>query len=126
MTDVDLILAALTAGATAGISDTASSVIRDAYAGLREAIRHRLAQQGKGAVQALDGDKSKPEVWQPRLREELLRAGLDQDERIVAVARELLAHLRLSDEQSAGYVVNLRDAKGLQVGDHNTQTNTFS
>jgi hypothetical protein len=64
MTGVELIVAALAAGAAAGVTDATTSAIGDAYAGLKRLLSRRLA-----------------------------------------AARRLLS---------------------LVVGDHNTQTNTFS
>ncbi|WP_314613865.1 hypothetical protein [Streptomyces stackebrandtii] len=41
MTGVELILAALATGAAAGVSESAGGAVRDAYAGLRDALRLR-------------------------------------------------------------------------------------
>jgi len=118
---VDLIVTALTAGAAAGITDTASNAIRDAYATLSQLVRRRLTDRGGQAV-ALDAEETDPAVWETRLRAELTGTGVDHDDQVLAAAQELLARLEAPATQ---YRVDLRDAKGVQVGDHNTQTNHF-
>ena len=42
MTEVELVAAALAAGASAGLTDTARGAVQDLYTGLREAVRRRL------------------------------------------------------------------------------------
>jgi hypothetical protein len=70
MTDLDLITAALAAGAGAGVSDVAKAGVRDAYDALRALLRRRLTG-GTGA--SLEG------------------SGVDRDEEILAAARQVLA-----------------------------------
>jgi hypothetical protein len=124
MAGVEIILAALAAGATAGVTNTASGAVQDAYTSLRDALRHRL-RGGTYAEQILD-EEADPEVLRARIGEDIVACGADKDDEILAAAQRLLA---LSD--SAGtiggrYVVDLREARGVQVGDYTTQHNTFS
>src|SRR6185369_15182899 len=114
----DLILAALVAGSTAGVTNVATAAVQDAYAGLKGAIRGRLAQHGKAEV--LDGYETDPGVWQADLTRTLDETGIAGSDDILAAARALLALA------GSKYQVDARDAKGLQVGDHNEQTNYFS
>lgn len=117
MSAVEVIAAALAAGAGAGLTGTASAAVQDAYAGLKDLLRRRVGGP------ALEADETEPGVWQARLGDALTASGAADDERILAAARQLLA---LADPAlSATYQVDLREAKGVQVGDHNTQTNTF-
>ncbi|MDR7275714.1 hypothetical protein [Catenuloplanes atrovinosus] len=115
MTAIELIAAALAAGAGAGLTQTASDTVRDAYAGLKDLLRRRL---GDRAVPALEADETEPGVWQARLGDALTSSGAAGDEQVVAAARRLL-------DLTGKYQVDAREAKGVQVGDHNTQTNTF-
>ncbi|MEU9987746.1 hypothetical protein AB0E10_13230 [Streptomyces sp. NPDC048045] len=126
MTGVELVLAALAAGASAGVTETAGSAIHDAYAGLRESVRRRLAERGESAVRILSASEAAPGAWQARLGEELTAAGVDRDEEVVAAARALLAQLGLRRQEGSGYSVDAREAKGVQVGNQNHQTNTFN
>lgn len=127
MTGLELVLAALTAGAAAGITDATSSSVKDAYLALREAVRRKLARDGgEEAPDALDAVEVEPDVWEARLSECLVAAGADRDEQILLHARELLAALDPTGHQAGKFTVDARKAKGVQIGDHTTQTNTFS
>lgn len=90
MTGVELIVAALAAGASAGVTDTAGNVIRDSYAGLKSLLARRLGSRGK-AREALEADEPNPQVWRERIGADLAACGADGDEEILGVARRLLA-----------------------------------
>lgn len=124
MTGVEVIVAALAAGAGAGTSDVAKAGVVDLYTGLRDALRRRLAGRPH-AEQALEVDESDPAVWQARLGDSLAVVGADHDERILATARQLLELVDPAAAKAGRYFVNVREAKGVQVGDHNIQHNTF-
>ncbi|MFD4661543.1 hypothetical protein ACFWP2_38720 [Kitasatospora sp. NPDC058444] len=127
MTGVELVVAALAAGASAGLTDTASSAVRDTYSGLREAVRRRLSARGEDSAHVLEASEAEPEVWQGRLHDELVESGAAQDTEILAAALSLLRELGTAGRQSPGAQrVDARDAKGVQIGDHNTQNNTFN
>lgn len=122
MTGVELIVAALAGGAAAGVTEVTGTAIQDGYASLREALRRALARRGEHAVRALDAESSDPGVWRVRLGQDLIDSGADRDERILAMARELLAQV----ESAGRYQVDLSQAKGVQLGDNNVQHNTFN
>ncbi|MGY3521069.1 hypothetical protein ACVMYR_32750 [Micromonospora sp. PTRAS2] len=129
MTGIEFIVAALAAGAAAGVSNATTNVVQDAYTALREAVRRRLAGHGTDAAlatPALEANELDDGVWRAEIGRRLEEAGADRDEELLAAARALLA-LTNPDGVGAGkYSVDLRDARGVQVGDHNTQTNAFS
>jgi hypothetical protein len=125
VTGVEVILAALAAGAGTGTSDAAKAAVVDIYTGLRDALRRRLAGRG-GAEQILDAQDFDPGVGQARLGSVLAESGADRDEKILDAARRLLAVADPAGTHAGKYHVDARDAKGLQVGDYNTQHNTFS
>ncbi|GAA3506968.1 hypothetical protein [Streptomyces showdoensis] len=136
MTGVELILAALATGAAAGVSESAGTAVRDAYAGLREVLRRRSAADSADGASGADGDAEtrelleaeevEPGVWEARMRGRLLETGADRDERVLAAARLLLERADASGARQVRYEVSADQAKGLQIGDHNTQTNHFS
>ena len=130
MTGVELILAALAAGASAGITETTSGAIGDAYRGLRDGLRNRIAAWGERAVPALDAPApdatTDEELWRIRLGAALVGSGADQDEGVLASADRLLEFLGQPGIRSGRYVVDVRDTKGVQIGDHNNQTIHFS
>ena len=126
MTGVELIITALTAGAAAGAGlgakDTVASMIADAYQGLKRLVKDKLGDRA-AAVAAVEADYTQPESLRTALTPALAESGADTDQVILEQARELLTQL----EAPAGkYVVDNRGAKGVVIGDHSSQTNTFN
>lgn len=128
MTGVELILAALATGAAAGVSESAGSAVRDAYAGLRDALRRRAAPDGPdgGTPEPLEAEEVEPGLWEARMRGRLVETGADRDERVLAAARLLLERAGAAGAPRTGHTVDAEQARGVQIGDHNTQTNHFS
>ncbi|MEU4217295.1 hypothetical protein [Actinoplanes sp. NPDC026623] len=87
---VDVIVAALAAGASAGLSGTAGEAVGDGYRLLKALLRRRFSGRPE-ARQALEADETEPGVWQARIGPDLLDSGAADDEQILAAARELLS-----------------------------------
>lgn len=122
MASVELIVTALAAGAGIGVQDVASKTVGDAYSGLKALLARRLADR-PGAAAALAADETDPQVWQVRIGEALDRSGAAADAEVLACAHHLLT---LAAASAPGkFPVDARRSNGVQVGDHNTQTNTF-
>ena len=120
VTGLELIVGALAAGSAAGISNAASSAISDAYATLKSLVVQRLT--GKSEARALlEAQESSPDAWYAQLSADLNAVGADSDEAILSAARHLWTLLVATDSRS----VDLRMAKGVQVGSRNIQTNNF-
>jgi hypothetical protein len=116
VTGVELILAALAAGAGAGTSDVAKTAVLDVYTGLRDALRNRLTGWGR-AGQVLDAAQAEPDVGQAELAAQLEESGAGGDEDILAAARRLLA---LADPEGAAagkYRVDVGSKGHVHVGD---------
>src|SRR5689334_3248829 len=62
MTGIEVILAALAAGAAAGTTDAAKTAVLDAYSELRDVLRSRLTGR-KRATQMLDAVEAEPGRW---------------------------------------------------------------
>lgn len=115
----------LVAGAlAAGVSTTVTGAVQDAYAGLRSALLRRL-RRGSGsaeqAVRELEARAGDP----ASLSAVVSSVGVAADDRVVVAAQRVL---QLADPAGAGlgkYVIDLREAKGVQVGDHPTMTINF-
>ena len=120
-----MIVAGLAAGALAGAQETASEAIKDAYTGLKQLVSRVLSGRPAGEV-ALAQHEARPQQWAGALEAELVDAGADQDETVLAAARRLLELVDPEGARVGKYVVDVRDAQGVQVGDGNTQTNTFA
>lgn len=123
MTGVEVIVAALAAGAAAGSSDAAKTAVVDAYTGLRDALRVRLVGHDR-AERALDAHETDPGVWQARLGAELTDSGADRDAQILAAAHQLLALVDPAGAKVGKYTVDLRGAQQPQTGDNSVRVGT--
>jgi hypothetical protein len=126
MDPVTVIVAALAAGAAAGVSEAASMTVRDCYAGLRKAVWQWIAARrgesdARTTLEALEAD---PRAARQYLTDVIITTGAGHSGDIVAAAQRLLGLLDPTTARS--YLVDLREAKGVQIGDQNTQHNTFS
>jgi hypothetical protein len=122
---ISLILTALAAGAAKGSGESATSAVKDAYTGLRDALRRRFADK-PAARSALEQYAAEPDDdWRATLETFLARAGADRDEAILAAAAAVMNGLDPEGARAGTYVVNLAGASGVQVGNQNTQTNYF-
>jgi hypothetical protein len=124
MDPVTLIVAALAAGAVVGVQDTASAMVKDAYASLKALVKKRLGG-GPGADLVLARHEQDPRAERAQLMAELARAGAGDDPDLIAAAK---AVLELAGEAGGAgkYAVDARGAQGVQAGDHNRQDNVFN
>lgn len=123
MDPISLIMGALAAGAAAGLGDSATGAVKDAYAGLRDLVRRRLAGR---PVAALEAHEKAPHVWQAPSSAALVAVGIHTDAQIIAAAQRVMALVDAAGSASGRYHVDLSGAQGVQVGDHNIQANTFA
>jgi hypothetical protein len=126
---VDLVVAALSAGAVAGLTDTASTVVKDAYEALKSLTRKAL-RQGDGDIDGqakglLDDRLADPEAYGEELREELAAAGAGADAELVSAAQKVLELIDPAEASVGKYQVEVRDSQGVQVGDGNIMTLNF-
>ncbi|MCG7523386.1 hypothetical protein MHW47_02855 [Streptomyces sp. OfavH-34-F] len=124
MEPVLVIASALAAGAGVGASNVASAAVQDSYAALRDAVRRRFSGR-RDAEEALAGHEEDPETWQDRLTACLAEAGAAEDAELLAAAEDVLRLAGRGSGEAGRTVVDLRDARGVQVGDGNVQHNTF-
>jgi hypothetical protein len=122
---VTLILTALVAGAALGVKDTASQAVKDAYGSLKALVRGRLAGRGDGELVLARYEES-PGTWEAPLSKELTATGAGDDARLVAAAQALMALADTAGSEAGKYAVQVHGGQGVQLGDHNTQHNTFS
>jgi hypothetical protein len=129
MDPVSLILAALVTGVTTGLAtgpgESAAAAVRDAYRALREALKRRLV--GKPAADdAVEQYVADPEAWKGNLEVHLRQAGADQDRAVLDAASSVMQLADPVGAAAGNYTVNLAGARGVQVGDHNRQSNVFN
>jgi hypothetical protein len=125
MDPISLIVDALAAGAASGLKDAATSAVKDAYARLRDLVRGRVAGRHIAETALAEYDKA-PEVWVAPLSAQLVEVGAHTDVKIIEAAQRVMALVDEVGTTAGKYLVDVRGAQGVQVGDRNTQTNTFT
>jgi hypothetical protein len=115
MDPVTLIVAALATGAAAGLKETATSAVKEAYGTLKALLSRRYARV------RLDDLERKPESAAKResVAEDLADAGAGADDELLELARELVATIRRDDAEAGRAVgVDLADveAQFIRVG----------
>jgi len=113
---MELILAALIAGATAATKDTAGVAVKDAYNGLKELIKKKFE---KDALAQAMVDAKPEEIKQAEglLEAKMTEAGIDKDAEILKAAAEILKKEDPQGEKEGKYRINVQgDIKGI-VGD---------
>ena len=120
MSEVDLIVGALAAGAAAGTTATASGAVQDAYQALKELLRSRFT--GRPEAQGkLYADKTTGDGWQELIGADLVESGAVGDPEVLAAARKV--------RQVAPGAVGVHiegDVRGGQFGNNNDQKNYFT
>jgi hypothetical protein len=125
MDPITLIVTALAAGASLGVTETASAAVKDAYKSLKALVRKRFA--GRPAAElVLTRHEIAPETWQAPLAAELGEAGADRDTDLVAAAQALMSLVDKAGARTGKYTVDVRGAHGVQIGDRNRQANVFN
>jgi hypothetical protein len=108
-----VILAAIAAGATAGLTDTAKQAIADSYAGMKALLKRKFGGESKmlEAVEKLERD---PESagWKETVGKEAAKAGANQDRELIAAAEAVLAKLK---ELPAGAQQHIQSAVGSYI-----------
>jgi len=116
MDPVTLILAALAAGASAGIGDVASQAVKDAYTGLKALIKRRFSGSPT-AQRVLDAHEAAPDAEAAPLAQELEARGATRDAEILRAAEQLLVRADVAGVHTK-YHVEVRGGKVGIIGDH--------
>jgi RIP homotypic interaction motif len=124
MDPVTLIVTALAAGAASALQDGTSAAVKDAYARLKALVTRRFAGRAKAELVPAE-HQAAPQSWEKPLAAELSAAGAESDADLVAAAQALMSLVDEAGSRAGKYLVTVQDSQGVQVGDHNTQTNIF-
>jgi hypothetical protein len=124
MDPISLVIAALAAGATAALKDTASTAVTDAYAGLKGLIRRRF-KADDDALMLLERAEAQPEGKHASLAERLRATAAESDQELVDAARAVLIEADPAGFQAGRYDVRISGGKGIVVGDHAAVTMNF-
>lgn len=125
MDPVSLIVAALVAGASAGLSDSAKSAVVSAYNELRDLLKKKLGNKRHSAG-VLEPQLDDIPSWEQSLRQELDIAGLGSDETVMMHVRRLLELAGYDADvldKSARYQTNFHGSVGTAVVGDNAKVN---
>ncbi len=122
--EASLIVMALSAGVAASVQDAMSLAVTDAVTDLKDMVRRKLRGHCAGEGSLADHEQNRA-GWEKELRAELVAASVATDKDLVATAQALLALLDTPEVRAGKYQVVVSGSKGVQVGDGNTQRNTF-
>jgi hypothetical protein len=89
---VSLIVGALAAGVSAGVRDTATASVKEAYQGLKTAVATRFAGH-ESAEMVLTRHETDPDKWAAPLDNALRETGAADDPAVVTAAERLLRRL---------------------------------
>ena len=119
MDPVTLVVSALVAGLTAGVTDTAKTAVKDMYASLKARVL-KNAEEHEEVQAALEKVENKPEsaARQAVLKEELAEVSVGADKELLELAKTLLEKIDPQGAQSGKYNVTITDAQGVVIGDH--------
>jgi hypothetical protein len=117
MDPISLILAALVAGASAAVKETAGDAIKNGYNVLKALIVRRFKDEpdAQGEVDAVE---RAPDADHTRLRQRLQATGASADEDLVRAARELLERIDPEGARAGKYNVTVTGGKVGAIGDH--------
>jgi hypothetical protein len=112
MDPISVIVTALVTGASAALKDTASTAIKDAYAGLKDLLSRRHASVDVEVVEKHPDSESRQKV----LSEKLSLAGAGSDPELLTKAQDLLEAIeRQSPAELAATGVDLDRVKAANI-----------
>jgi len=126
METTSLIVAALVAGLTTGVTDTANAALKDIYVTFKTLLKTRLESKEE-AKNALTNLEQKPgsKGRQTTLAEELANLEIQNDKELINLAKAVLEHLDPQVMQSNKYNITIQDGQGIVVGDQVEVTQHF-
>ena len=127
MDPILLVVAALVAGLTAGVTDMAKTAITDMYQAFKARLMPKV-ESNEDAQSALVALEKKPdsEGRQLALKEELNNLQVEKDTELVHLAQTFLEQLDQKGAQSGKYVITNQNAQGTVIGDKNTVRQNFT
>lgn len=121
MEPISLIITALVAGA----AKVAGEAAPDTYNALKALIKRKFAGDSK-AEMILEEHEQDSKTYEAPLKKKLVEVGADKDEEIIKTAQDLLKQLKPEESTAGKYKIQIQgEIKAAQIGDRNTQTNTF-
>lgn len=119
MDAIGLIVTALVAGLTSGVTESTTNAIKDTYTALKTRLWSKT-EKNESAQTALIELEKKPESEgrQEVLKEELTGIGVENDAELLALAKEMMVKVDLLGAQQGKYNITLNNAQGVVIGDN--------
>ena len=121
------IVAALSAGALSGLTETGKTAITDAYQKLKDLLARKFGATSE-VVQAVDHLETKPESAgrQGTLQEEIAAIKAEQESEVLAAAKHLLTLVQAQQAGTGKFTIqNNAPVQGQTIGDQNIITQQF-
>ena len=124
MDPVTLIVAALVAGASAGVADSAKDAVVGLYGRLTSALAAHFGPDETGG-RTLERHASNPGGYEIPVRDLIVESGAERDPTVLDLARELLAAADPEGTQVGRYNVKVTGGNVGAIGDNATVTQTI-
>lgn len=111
----EMVVAALSAGAAAGLTNTATTAVADAHKALKNAAR-RVLRRGNADKDAVEKALEAPDGHRDALVKALVDAGVESETELIEAAEKVRS--LLGDSTGAKFSVKVRDSTGVQIGDN--------
>jgi hypothetical protein len=120
---VDLVLTALVAGTSAGLSETATAAIEDSHRALKAVTGKVLCRsQPDSDLTTIDDQLTDPETYHDELVAALTTADLKAHPELIEAAQRVLDLVEPQQKAMGKYSVVITDSTGVQVGDGSSMT----
>ncbi len=116
MDPIELLLAALTAGAAAAIKGTASQAVKDAYGGLKALIQQHFVGKPQAELALAEYEKD-ADTWKKPLQKSLAEAGVDQNGTVLTQAQQVLKLVQPQQVAQGKFNIQISESKGIVIGD---------
>jgi hypothetical protein len=111
---ITLIVSAVLTGAVAAVGETASSAVKDLYAGLKSLLKRSVQTEGESSV--LD----RPDPDRHELEELFKASGVDRDKNVIEAAKLLLYAADPGGAARGKYTISVTGGVVGNVGDGGT------
>ncbi len=128
MEPISLIVGALVMGASEALKETASQAVQDSYQGLKSlVVEHWRSSKSEGEANILlEQLENDPETFQTPVEKTMQKIMPEPDPVLLEKAQALYKLIDETGFNARKYEVTVSKSQGVQVGDNNTQNNTFS
>ena len=117
--ELDILLAALTTGAAMGFKETATTAVKDAYGAFKALLQCKFASKQKSET-ILAEYESDPDTYEKPLKKMIVEAQLDQDQEIIAAAKQVLMLTQQQASPGQFTVNNQGTIQGFNQGIYNS------